>query len=343
MNVDSFVLESLVIHDVPQSDDPDEQIRLTDAPIGLDDDLRRYFKRKISQSLAARGLDVVADPNGSPVVRDAVVSILADGRTLVSRSQDMARHLDASQTRRNPAGLLAVGRGRLDDGPIVAVLKLEREQGVRFRITRNADGHLVVDLEFLRELTLTDKTRIFKTSLLRPTDAAIPLTTEGRASDDQRGRDEVGIADFFLATFLGCALRANPEKATRDFVLAAEEFINQDVVSPERKARYLIALQAKLQEEALDLAPRGFANASILAQDRPSFLARLAERDVEVDAAFQKDLSLVKTDRFKIVFDHGMVLLSTPEDVVENRLDIEDAVNGSRVEIRDGIKRLQGR
>jgi hypothetical protein len=60
----------------------------------------------------------------------------------------------------------------------------------------------------------------------------------------------------FATTFLGCQLKTNPEKATRDFVLAAEEFINQDVASDERRAVYQVALLAKMQDETLDLRPR---------------------------------------------------------------------------------------
>jgi hypothetical protein len=41
------------------------------------------------------------------------------------------------------------------------------------------------------------------------------------------------VASFFLATFLGCQLKTNPEKATRDFVVATEQFINEDIASDE--------------------------------------------------------------------------------------------------------------
>jgi hypothetical protein len=58
-------------------------------------------------------------------VRDGVASILADPAELVQVSKEFAEHLDRSQTRRNPAGLLAVGVGRTDEGDVVAILKLE--------------------------------------------------------------------------------------------------------------------------------------------------------------------------------------------------------------------------
>ena len=56
----------------------------------------------------------------------------------------------------------------------MAVLKLEREQGLRFKIDTDQQGRKTVDLELLRELTLTDKTKVFKTSLLMLDDSGRP-------------------------------------------------------------------------------------------------------------------------------------------------------------------------
>jgi 37-kD nucleoid-associated bacterial protein len=272
MNLDSLHLQSLVVHDVPQPDEERQGLILTDTEVPLDAQLRRYFERKITQSLRSRGLEVISDPNGSEVARDGVSAILAEEAQLVPISKTLAEHLDRSQTKRNPAGLLAVGTGTVDEGDIVAVLKLEREQGLRLRIEVVGD-HTEVDLQFLRDLTLTDKTKIFKTSLLRLDHAGEAQIMYGLVSDDQRGREEgAGVATLFLATFLGCQLKTNPEKATRDFVLAAEEFINQDVASDERRAVYQVALLAKMQDETLDLRPRDFANQNLRGSDRPRFL-----------------------------------------------------------------------
>jgi hypothetical protein len=342
VNLDSFNLQSLVVHDVPQPDDDREGLILTDAEVPLDAQLRGYFERKITQSLRSRGLEVIADPTGSEVAREGVTTILAEPAQLVRVSKLFAEHLDRSQTKRNPAGLLAVGIGTLDEGPVVAVLKLEREQGLRLRIEVVGD-HAEVEMQFLRDLTLTDKTKIFKTSLLRLEDAGQALSMFGLASDDQRGRDEgAGVATFFLATFLGCQLKTNPEKATRDFVLAVEEFINQDVASDERRATYQVALLAKMQDETLDLRPRDFANQNIRANDRPSFLERVAARGLDPDQAFEKDTALAKVDGFKMVFEHGMTLIGSREDLAE-RVEVPSAAGINGVRIQDTLKRLAGR
>jgi len=343
MNVASLRIASLIVHSVPQAGDEFEQLTLTDAPIELDADLRGYFESKVSESLKSGGLQIIADEAGSPVVRSGVRDVLASAGSLVPSSRAFAEHLYAVQNRRNPAGLLVVSTAAVDDeGDVIVVLKLERQRGVHFTIEER-EGHNVVDLEFLRRLTLTDKTRIFKTAVLRLRDLADAMTLYGVASDDQRGRDDLGIADFFLATFLGCQLLTNPAKATSDFVAAAHQFINEDVPSAERKARYLISMQARLDDNLLDINPREFADTRLLAQDRAAFLQRVGEHGLDLDSTFQKDTSLVKTAKFRVVFEHGMVLLATRDDLSEDRLAINDSVNAPTAEIRDAISRLEGR
>jgi hypothetical protein len=343
MSIESLQINELVVHSVPQQGDEFEQLILTEAPIALDEELRRYFEAKIRDSLREDGLQVVADELASDVVRDGVASIAQDSDALVTVSRVFAEHLYSVQNRRNPPGLLVAATGTVDeDGDVVAILKLERQRGVHFTI-EEVDGRNVVDLEFLRRLTLTDKTRIFKTAVLHVTDADDALTLEGSASDDQRGRDQSGIADFFLATFLGCKLRTNPALATKEFVSATQRFINDDVASAERQARYLVSMQARLDDRVMDINPRTFANVQLLAQDRPAFLRRVVEQGLDPDSAFQKDTSLVKTEKFRVVFEHGMVLLAARGDLAADRLQIDDAANGTSVRISDSIKRLDGR
>jgi nucleoid-associated protein YejK len=179
--------------------------------------------------------------------------------------------------------------------------------------------------------------------LLRLADAGTPLSMYGLASDDQRGRDEgTGIADFFLATFLGCQLRTNPETATRDFVRAAEQFINEDVASNERRAEYQVALLAKMQDQTRDLRPRTFANEHLRAHDRPRFLERVVEQGLDPDISFEKDTSLAKVSGFRLVFEHGMTLVGSREDL-DQRVEIPEVPGVDGVRITDTLKRLTGR
>lgn len=172
MDLETFVSKDIIVHDVPRGGNRTEEPRLTDEPIQLDRELRDYFERKIVTSLGSRGLEVVADPAKSPAVRQAVAAIVSDSLALVPESKSLARCLHTAQTGRNPAGLVTVMTGRVNESACLAILKLEREQGLRFQITQS-DGRSVVDLELLRNLTLTDKTKVFKTALFTVDDLSI--------------------------------------------------------------------------------------------------------------------------------------------------------------------------
>jgi hypothetical protein len=326
-----------VVHDVPRRGSG-EPLVLADDPIELEADLRSYFARKITGSVERRGLQVVADLTASPIVRDGVREALAEEGALVAASQTMARHLDAIQTERNSPGLLVVALGMWSGRPCVAVVKLEREEGLRVHLSTRG-GRNVVSLELLRELALTNKTRVFKAALLTLGDKAESASLFGQASDDQRARDEgPGVAGFFLSDFLGCRLRTNPEKATRDFFNAAQDFFNTAVADPERRVRYLVALLARMEDQVMDLNPRIFARASIEAADRPGFLERIAQEGLDPGTAFQKDTALIKSSGFRMTFDSGMTLLGERAHLAE-RVQVEP----DRVILSDTVKRLRGR
>jgi hypothetical protein len=343
VNLDSFEIVSVVVHDVPQGGQEEQDLVLTDEPITLDETLTAYFRGKIIKSLG-RGVEVVVDPDGAPCVRDAVSDLLADSACLVDASRSVAKHLYGVQSGRNSSGLLTVLLARTTAGPCVSVLKLEREEGLRFKIDTDQRGRKTVDLELLRELTLTNKTKVFKTSLLMLTSPGEPHSMYGRVSDDQRGRDDgIGVATFYLSTFLGCQLKTNPEKVTLDFVQASERFFNSEIRSAEKRGRYQVALLAKMQDNELDILPSDFAAAHLEAVDRTRYTDALREAKIDPLVPFQKDTSLVKIEGFRMQFDSGMVLVGKNDDL-DKRVEIRPpSAARPGVDINDTMQRLTGR
>ena len=122
MNIDSLRINELVVHSVPQQADESEHLVLTEAPIALDEELRRYFEGKIQDSLREDGLQIVADELASDVVKGGVASIARDRSALIGASRMFAEHLYTVQNRRNPPGLLVAATGTVDDdGDVVAI------------------------------------------------------------------------------------------------------------------------------------------------------------------------------------------------------------------------------
>lgn len=332
-----------VIHDVPRPE-TGEALTLTEAPVALDRELETYFRDKLKESLQGRGLRIVADPDLPAMVRDGVAAILADPERHVEASQAMALHLFELQKKTNSPGLLTVIRARADTQNLIAILKLEREVGVHVVIDEEG-AKRVINLEFLRDLTLTRKTRVFKAAVVELAAGGDAMTMQGLASDDQRSRAEGrGLARFFLHDFLGCQLSASAEKATKDFWNAAQTFINEDVPSPERKGRYQVAVQAFLEEPEEDLRPETFIQRAIDLNDQPKIRQRVRDEGLEPGATVPKDTGLIakKISGFRVTFAHGMALIGGREDLEEERLELSENGSGPTT-IRDAVKSMSGR
>ena len=127
-----------------------------------------------------------------------------------------------------------MARGRVDTGPCLAILKLQRTEGVNLERV-GASGAETYSLEHLRRLMLTNDTKVFKVALFDSENVVEPDDVRALVSDKQRfSSPEKRMADFFLKTFLGCRLRDDPAQVTSAYYVAAEAYINEKVADPER-------------------------------------------------------------------------------------------------------------
>lgn len=336
--LDDFAVRAAVVHYVPtERDDPGDELLLTDAAIELDDALKGYFQSKIVGRLKDKGLEVVRDPQGDATIANAVLETELSDRALVASSQRIATRLaNVQSTKVSPSGLIAVVSGSISKRECLAVLKLERERGIHFAIKRE-HGRNLLDLELLRDLTLTDKTKVYKTALLYEVDGGIA----GFVADDQRGMTTGRqVATFFLSRFLGCMARLPAAQMTYQFVDAANTAFNEGVPSPERRARYQVALLATLQSNVADIRPAKFAAQNLEREDRKPFLKRVEEAGIAPDVAFAKDTSRVKVSRFRMTFKSGMVLVGDEAALRENVKVPEERDSGDPVVLDDQIEDL---
>jgi hypothetical protein len=170
------------------------------------------------------------------------------------------------------------------------------------------------------------------------------LKLQGRRSGSTRS-DPGPRSPVLLAPSYRPKLRENPEKVTLEFFEVTEEFINEDIVDPAKKARYQVALLATMQDNVMDLLPRGFASSHLDAHDRPVFLQRIVDKGLDPNAAFQKDTGLIRTkvQGFKLIFQSGMTLVGRREDL-DKRVHLPAEGDDAReVRISDAIRRIQGR
>jgi len=190
MNVATLSIDQAIIHEITDRSlappAPPELI-LSNALSPLDADLRGYFQARIAESLAKAAYPVIADPDRSSPAPDLVFNHLHDRTTnLVDTSQAMATHLfDAQQRVRSSPGLLVVSTGTLDTGPCLAILKLQKQEGLNLERVGDA-GAETYSLEHLRRLMLTNDTRVFKVALFDSMDVHTVDDVSGLVSDKQR-------------------------------------------------------------------------------------------------------------------------------------------------------------
>ena len=335
-----FAAEEVIIHEVPQRfvGDPNRKLDLSQKAEKLTGQLRPFFDRKLKGSLARYGFDVAHDASQSTPIPGLVAEIAVDKTKLVAASQKMAEHLYGVQTGVNPAGLLCVAIGDCGGQTGVAVLKVERDEGAR--VQRQGSGaQRSLTMAYLDDLMITGKTRIFKASLF-VLGGSTAKSLSGRVADDQRG-NEYGhdVASFFLSLFLGCKLRIEPRVATREVFTVAEQFINEEVDTPERKANYTLSLLAEMHAPSRDIRPRDFATQFFEPEDRTPFRQFLAEHEIDADAVIQKDISLIENriSRVRMETEEGLMLLGRGE-LINRLIDVED----ERVVIRDRVVKTRG-
>lgn len=346
MDFGTFAIERLIVHEIPRKTGADSATPiLSDMVSPTDGQIRNYFREKLTRTLAgADGYEVrFASPPTSPIP-DLITKCLSDASNesvFVAATRAMATHLFNIQNAVNSPGLLTGVQGSIDTIPCVAVLKLEREQGIR-ATPNSSSGHLTFDIEHLHELFLTGNTRVFKAALFRIN----PETKEeeGLASDAQRPyRPTVEIADFFLSRFLGCRLREEPKVMTRRIYDATERFINEAVKDPRDQANYQIALMVEMNSNKTHFRAQDFGRETMNTRDSDSYRAALQQQGLPT-GSIRKDLGLVaaKLARVQIDFDSGITLFG-PRAEMEGRVKVSPKGESAEVSFTDAIKKIHGR
>ncbi len=326
-----------VIHEIPHAYRTGARsvLETSQAPSPFDADVARFFERKISGSLS-RGAQEIVPVQDAEVPRLILRHLSADG-DLVAVSSELARRLYDAQVGSMSGGLLVTVTADHDDDPVLIVLKLEKEEGARANQSQ-VDGRATLTVEYMRELFLTGRTRVFKVAAFREVTGDL----SGWVSDPQV--QGTGIARFFLEDFLGCQLAEDPQLTTQQFHQSAEEYVNKQVSDPATRARYETALVAELQNNRSSVDVPAFAEQHLDRQHRQPFVAHL--RDAGVARQFPKNLDLIKNRLRRLQYTfRGGVRVTAPSDAADSDLlSIEGLPDGrSHLEVTDTLDEITTR
>jgi len=335
-----FVVDETVVHYVEtKKDTSDPQLMLTSATIELDADLKEYFSKQVSERIESKSLEVVEDTEKDPQAPDAIGAILKDKSKLIEQSRVLGTRLFDVQGGRESSGLLTVLTGKVSGRAAVAVVKLERQRGISFNIDAKSG---TVDLTLLRNLTLTDKTKVYKTAVFIASTKKTGPRLDGIVADSQRTSRKQGrvIADFFL-NYLGCKAKEPAAATTFAFVKAANEAFS-DVADMSARGKYQVGLLAELDSTSTDICPKSFAKKHIGDQtDRQNFIAHMEDEGLKPEKSFVKDTTLVKLDKFWMTFEGASLTLVGTQLDLKERVDMPANPGRNRpVKIRAGVEGL---
>ena len=358
-------VQKLIVHEIPEKTKGNTQKPiLSTIETLLSEQEKRYFTRKITDNLslasfAAKFMSDAGSPIPQLIVNNFFGSNNHDGSSkqvmifalsilikrglsrlgslflqvyhhdFVKLSQQMAQYLYDCQTRVNSSGLLAVIEVSIAKQPALAILKLEKEEGMR--IEQNKDnGEVTFDVEYISNILLSQNNKVFKAALfiLDGNDIDISKVVVYISDNQNRKNSSAKVADFFLKQFLGCELRDNPNVLTQKFFEQTEKFINNQVDNPEEKAKYYLALSAELNSNNRHISPEDFCDKYFDIDKKYQYLDDLKKAGVPTNE-FTKNTELIDNHLSKVqmVFDSGIMILS-PSTAFQEELKLSGKGDG---------------
>jgi len=339
----TLTVERLIIHEVPKHLRRDQSTKplFSEVESPLNDELKSYFRDKIvnaSGSTSAYAV-IFGDNSTSPIpplVTDFLTNPTAD---FLGMSKTMAKHLHNVQDGTNSGGLVTVIDCKMKlKKQALSILKLEKEEGVRLRQTTQ-DGKRTFDVRYLRDLILTEKNRLFKIGFFLLDDDGEPL---GKVCDEQRGyRPRIGVATFFLSTFLGCSFLDDPRVSTKTFFDAAQDFINEQIEDPEQRTKAINHLISDLSSNKSTVNIRSFAR-DYLPTDKAQQFEDYIHQTGIAGKTIRKDLALIENQLRKVSIEFDDISVVGAKDAIEKNVKVKKAGQGmTKAEIVGRLRRVR--
>jgi hypothetical protein len=200
-------------------------------------------------------------------------------------------------------------------------------------------------VNYIKDLVLTRKTKLFKVGLFSAPDGDDGGEPAGTVCDEQRGyTPRIEVAGFFLKQFLGCSLAEDPKISTKRFFMAAQDFFNEQIQDPAERTQALVHLLSELTNQKAKVNLKEFARDYLPTEKRQPFLTRMEHEGLR-SLTIVKDIAHIEsqTKKMALEFQNGVT-------VVGNRLAFEESVKvgrtrdgSARVEITGELKRIKGK
>lgn len=299
----TFKMNRMIIHRVPATkvgEKDAEKPDLSAAAVDLTPDLKTFFSRRISATMTERAAGVEQNLSSPSKVPEEIKELIGDENKLVDISRTLAAQLHTVQTGVNSDGLLVIARGSVTrtktkkSAPAVLVMKLKTAEGTNVR--KNGD---VYEPQLLRDLMLTDDTKVFKAAVLAQDSGDLI----GVVSDEQV---RLG-AKMFREDYLGMMRTEDSATQTQKYFRAVETWVDESVSDGETRRRYLSSLKVQVFSHKQELDPTQFIQDHIDKPHRDPLRKYLRESNVKLTKFERNDRLLAPKDqRMQLVTTKGV-------------------------------------
>lgn len=360
-SLNTLVVDTLIVHDVPKKfsqkyikENPEsdvEDIILSEVSTEFDQELTRFFHNRITATIGSSSAFEIEFDSAlcSSKVQAAIKEYFDIGFThsfpleesdSIRITQEIAKELHDVQTARNPGGMLLFIPCHSNKRNGIAILKVEREEGVRIQRDSNERGQTTFSVQHIKDLMLTKKTKLFKIVLFYKDGENIV----GYLCDQQQGVfGNREVANFFLVDFLGCKLKEEPHVTTKKFFETAMDFINSATLSDSERIETHTHLISELTNNAQMINALDFARRCLPQTKLQEFINVLNNNHVPL--TFSKNIILI-ADRIKKIryeFECGIKIWGT-EDKIKEKLTFNSLDEGkTKVELIDRIKKVESK
>lgn len=342
LDLSTILIEKVIVHDVPQHKKQDFAItpNYSEQESKLSDGLRSFFKDKVVQALGSDKAFKICfdDANTSPAPWLVSEMLKTNCKDIVTSTKSIAEHLFKVQVGNNAAGILVIIFGKINTLNTCMILKLERDKGAQLTLDPKTKSY---NIEEVKDLMLTQKTKIFKVALFVLRDQ-FSVKFDGMVMDyqiDVKAKKEV--ITFFIDKFLGCKTFEDPKITTQRFYNYTRVFIDT-LEDPLDKAKYLQDLNSYMQKNDNVINPKDFADDYLKStKDRNNYKNYLETKNFKF-SAFPKDTHFVENKFKKIVvlFENDISIIGN-KGTFDKKVKLTKTDNGLiRAELTSKIKKI---
>lgn len=342
IDTSSILIERIIVHDIPKHRKGEQEIEpnYSEQESKLTQGLRNFFKEKVTQALSSdKSFKICFDEESTSPISWINKEILeSDGLNFPSQSKAITKHLFDIQVGYNAAGILVVIFGKVNSFNTCIILKLEKDTGAQLKLDDKTHSF---NIEEVKDLMLTQKTKIFKVALFIQREN-FKAKYDGVIMDYQIDiKEKKEVTTWFMEKFLGCRAFEDPKITTQHFYNYTRAFINTIEEDIDR-AKYIQDLNSYVQKNSLTLNPKEFADDYLRTTKHKNDYRNFLQTKKFKFSLFPKDISQIdrQVKKITLTFDNDISIVGN-KGTFDKKVKLEKLDNGqTRAEVTSKIRNI---